>query len=430
VIRKEYSSEASSEDGGSPPEAPPFEISEPSSSPSAPPPSGDAEALRHFVASADGESFERLVRSHERLVMGVCVRVLGNRHAAEDAFQETFLSLAKRAATIRDPGSLAGWLHRVASNEALRLRIQSQRRAAREAAVEMEAVVPPPAPEDRQVFALIDETLGELPDKYRLPLVLRYMEGLSTDTAARRLGRPKGSMSTLIARGLELLRTGLHEKGVAVTGGLLLSALTALAAQGQAAAPALIASVVRSAVPAAGLALAANLKTMIVVALVAAGAVGTGLLLPEPALPDLPTPVIETFARQVAPAPKPPDPADLRPAPLPPTSPAADVKEAEEAKDVKKASPPPPSEHAAGPPEALPPLPDLPETASDKARDALKHALERRTEKGPHAGPSPQAASPPFASGLDRAREASRGALNAAERAQQAAQQTRGRSGK
>ena len=186
MIRKEYSPEASSDDDASsaPSDVPSFE-------PAAP--SVDVETFRNFVASGDGLAFERIVRRHERLVMGVCVRILGQRQAAEDAFQETFIALAKRAGTIRDAGSLPGWLHRVASNEALRIRLQAQRRAAREAAVERESVIPAPVPEDRQVFALIDEALGELPDKYRMPLVLRYVEGLSTETAARQLGRHPNS---------------------------------------------------------------------------------------------------------------------------------------------------------------------------------------------------------------------------------------------
>ncbi|HEX7899118.1 MAG TPA: RNA polymerase sigma factor [Planctomycetota bacterium] len=405
MIRKEYSPEEASSDE----EAVSLDI--PSSDP--PAESIDDRTFRHFVTSGDGLAFERIVRRHERLVMGVCVRILGQRQAAEDAFQETFLALAKRAATIRDPGSLPGWLHRVASNEALRIRLQAQRRVAREAAAgEKELVVPGPAPEDRQIFALIDEALGQLPDKYRQPLVLRYLEGLSTDTAARKLGRPKGSMSTLIARGLELLRSGLHEKGVAVTGGALLSALGALAAQGQAVAPALVASVVRLSVPAAGLTLAATVKTVLTAVLVAAA--GSGVLLPS--LPSTP-PATELVlpVEYIAAGPPAPDPAELR-VELPVVRSAAPVFEPPPRKETRN--------ETAGAPDVLPELPDLPETASEKAEAALLRVLERRNDR------EPKDPKPTKLTGLDRAEEAGRGVKSASDRAHEAVRQTRGRSGK
>lgn len=374
------------------------------------PPDGDAAVLERFVTRGDPSAFEELVSRHERLVMGVCARILGNLQAAEDAFQETFLALARRAAAIRDPASLSGWLHRVASNEAIRLRLQARRRAAREAGVERPIVAPPePALEDRQVLEFVDEALADLPDKYRLPLILHYLEGQTTEAAAHRLGHPKGSMSTLLARGLELLRAGLQERGVAVTGALLAASL---AAQAQAA-------VVRSAVlaaPASGAAVAGVLKSIAAALIVGAGILGPSLLadLPVEASPP-PRPFSAVAAPPPAPrAPSIPDPAELRPErPLvpPPEAPAkTDV-----AQDA-------PAE-----------LPDLPGTASDRAEEAHREALQRRASdaNGPPAhAQAGKGKDKPTSPGLERAREAGRGAQKAAEQAHKAAQQTRGKSGK
>ena len=83
-------------------------------------PTDDAGLLARFAAAGDADAFELLVWRHGGMVLGVCRRVLGDEHAAEDAFQATFLALARQAKSVRRDGCVAGWLHRVARRMALR----------------------------------------------------------------------------------------------------------------------------------------------------------------------------------------------------------------------------------------------------------------------------------------------------------------------
>ncbi len=413
----------------------------------------DSSLLQRFVNLRDEQAFAELVRRHQGLVMNVGWRILRNVQAAEDAFQETFLALARRARTVRVPDSLAGWLHRVAANAALQIRIRGQRRVVRETLVGAPEAARPGSPETDDLARLVDKTLDEMPEKYRLPLILCFVQGLTNETAAVRLGRPKGSMSTLIARGLELLRNGLQKKGVVAVPGALIATL--LGSQAQAATPAVVASVLRAA-SAAGLGatavssgatgwlVAAELKAAVAAALLAAGAVGGGLFALPPTPPPLPA-IATVLPAPAAPARRPallsvPNPTELRPALPPEAAPKVEPKAALEKKEERAAEKSAEADPPKGPKdvEALPPLPDLPESASDNARAALERVIARRQERDAQSdegsgsaknskAPLKSKSAPP---GLERAAEASRGASSASEQAQKAVQQTRGRSGK
>lgn len=389
--------------------------------------------LSRFAERRDSAAFAELVRRHERLVMGTSYRILRNVQAAEDAFQETFLALARRASTIRVLDSLTGWLHRVAANAALRVHRDALRRQNREAKIAVRPVAEAEEfREDEELKRALDQALDELPVKYRSAIILCHLEGLTNEDAALRMGCPKGSISTLLSRGLDLLKRHLDRRNVTIPGGLL-AALVGLKAE--AAAPAaLVAAVVKTAagIKAASLWLVAG-KLAGTAALVAVAALGTGIL--TAGIPDLPAPAREALRdvplTAVPASPVLPDPARLRaerPAAPPQAAPAPEKPEKSKPERPEKAEP----AQAASPLE----IPDLPEQASEQAQAALQRALDRspgRKEPGVKAPQPPRAqgkalghekSAPP---GLDRAMEASR---QASQKAQEALQKNRGRSGK
>jgi RNA polymerase sigma factor (sigma-70 family) len=211
----------------------------------------DAHLLRRFSAGGDSAAFEVLVKRHGPLVLGVCRRVLGDWHAAEDAFQNTFALLAQKAGSLRQPEALAPWLYGVAYRTALKARARTARRGACERAAATEAAVDPV--DDlvwRDLRVVLDEAVGGLPEKYRTPVVLHYLQGVSVAEVAGRLGWPRGTVATRLARARERLRRALARRGVALSAG-------ALAALGGSAASArvptaLLASTIRAAAVAAG----------------------------------------------------------------------------------------------------------------------------------------------------------------------------------
>jgi RNA polymerase sigma factor (sigma-70 family) len=178
----------------------------------------DGELLDRFGSRQDDAAFETLVRRHGPMVLRTCRRVLGEEHAAEDAFQATFLVLARKAASIRQRSSLGGWLYEVAYHLALRARTDAARRVRHERRAQEMAADDTVDPADREALqALVDEELHRLPEKYRTPLVLCYLEGKTNTEAARELGWPAGSMSSRLARAREMLRDRLAGRGVALS---------------------------------------------------------------------------------------------------------------------------------------------------------------------------------------------------------------------
>jgi RNA polymerase sigma factor (sigma-70 family) len=174
----------------------------------------DAQLLRRFTDRQDAAAFAVLVRRHTPMVLGVCRRRLGDAHGAEDACQAVFLVLVRRAHAIARPELLAGWLYGVAWRIAGGARAKASRRAALERQTSP-ATAPDPLPEvaRREVASLLTDEVSRLPEKYRAPLVLCYLEGKTNVEAAQELGWPAGSMSRRLARGRELLRQRLTRRG-------------------------------------------------------------------------------------------------------------------------------------------------------------------------------------------------------------------------
>jgi RNA polymerase sigma factor (sigma-70 family) len=189
--------------------------------------SGDGELLTRYRNERDQEAFGSLVRRHGPMVLGVCRRVLRDHHAADDAFQATFLVLAKKANAVRPPDRLAPWLYGVAYRTALKARGRLFRRQQVEQDYAVQAAsnssgketIAPPADDvdgTAELLPLIDEQLNALPEKYRTALVLCGIQGLNKAEAAAKLGLPEGTVSSRLARAREMLRDRLLRRGIAV----------------------------------------------------------------------------------------------------------------------------------------------------------------------------------------------------------------------
>jgi RNA polymerase sigma factor (sigma-70 family) len=181
----------------------------------------DGQLVGRFAAVRDEAAFEALLERHGPMVLNLCRSLLRDEHDAEDAFQATFLVLACKAGSIRKSRSVASWLYGVARRIALRARARAARRR-QETLDRIDPAGPQTDSADlRELRWLLVEELQRLPEKYRAPLVLCYLEGKTNQAAARELGWPSGSMSTRLARGRELLRERLAAKGLPISAGLL-----------------------------------------------------------------------------------------------------------------------------------------------------------------------------------------------------------------
>lgn len=159
------------------------------------------------------------------MVLGVCRRVLRDSHAADDAFQATFIVLAKKADVVRPPDRLAPWLHGVAYRTAIKARGRAFRRQQVETLYATQSA-PAPRHEDSELLLVIDEHVNALPEKYRTPLVLCGIQGLNKTEAAERLGLPEGTVSSRLARARDMLRDRLTRRGIAVPAALISSIFT------------------------------------------------------------------------------------------------------------------------------------------------------------------------------------------------------------
>jgi RNA polymerase sigma factor (sigma-70 family) len=170
------------------------------------------------------------------MVLGVCRRVLRDSHAAEDAFQASFLVLFRRARFLDRRASVASWLYTVAYHAALRARADADRRHRHERqVVHMARTTSTPEEFWSDLQPVLDEELNRLPDKYRSAVVLRHLEGKTNDEAARLLRCPAGTVKSRLARARDLLRTRLTRRGISLSAGTL---ATVLAERATAAVPA------------------------------------------------------------------------------------------------------------------------------------------------------------------------------------------------
>ncbi|MBL8794407.1 MAG: sigma-70 family RNA polymerase sigma factor [Planctomycetia bacterium] len=214
-------------------------------------PQSDGELLQRFLVERNEAAFDVLVRRHSAMVLRVCQRVLQQRQDAEDAFQATFIVLARKAPSISKQDSLASWLHGVAYRIALKARTTAGRRRSHEKRAGELASVHDASGEhggtmSRELGSVLDEELQHLPEKYRTPLLLCYFEGKTNQEAAQQLGWPMGTIATRLSQGRELLRQRLSRRGLAYSA----SGLSAVLVQDAATAavpPTLVASTIKGA---------------------------------------------------------------------------------------------------------------------------------------------------------------------------------------
>jgi RNA polymerase sigma factor (sigma-70 family) len=190
----------------------------------------DAELLDRFLVAGDRAAFELLTWRHGPMVFGVCRRVLRHEQDAEDAFQATFLALARKGGSVARRGAVGGWLYTVAYRVALAAKARAGRTPPHAPLTDVPAR--PDGADWCDVRPVLDEEIGRLPDRYRVPFVLCYLEGLTVDEAARRLGQPRGTVGTRLARARERLRARLTARGVGLSALALTSVLANEASAG------------------------------------------------------------------------------------------------------------------------------------------------------------------------------------------------------
>lgn len=214
----------------------------------------DAELLERYLARRGPESedaFRALVERHGPMVLGTCRHVLNQAQDAEDAFQATFLVLARKGASIQNRKALAGWLHEVAHRIAVRSRVGAfRRRALERQGMAMSAPDFEPDDQDEQTAwkelgPVLHDEIDRLPEKYRVPVVLSYLEGRTNEEVACLLQWPVGTVKGRLSRARDLLRSRLSRRGLALSAAFLVRSLKRGRAAGVAVPPELVQKTVR-----------------------------------------------------------------------------------------------------------------------------------------------------------------------------------------
>jgi RNA polymerase sigma factor (sigma-70 family) len=182
--------------------------------------SSDTELLQRFQQHRDPDALETIVRRYGSRVLSACRKVLAGEADVEDAFQATFVILFQHAHSIRQGQALGGWLSCVAHRVALKALANATRRQ-RVEQCQRPAASETPDLSWREACAILHEELDQLPDQYRLPLILCYLEGMSRDEAAQQLGVTTDTLRGRLARGRDQLRKRLMKRGITLSVGLL-----------------------------------------------------------------------------------------------------------------------------------------------------------------------------------------------------------------
>lgn len=193
----------------------------------------DRELVQRFADEQNEAAFTALVQRHGGMVLGVCRRVLGHEQDAEDVFQAVFLVLSRKAGGLRSKEAVGPWLFGVARRLALRARQHRRNKDARTARMgERPADIVLDELTVREAQSVLDEELARLPERDRGPLVLCYLQGLTRDEAAKRLGCPLGTLKSRLERAREALQKRLTRRGIALDAVLATLLLTGTSAAG------------------------------------------------------------------------------------------------------------------------------------------------------------------------------------------------------
>ncbi len=187
----------------------------------------DGQLLDRYLTRRDESAFAALVMRHGPMVLGVCHSVLHGSPEVEDAFQATFLVLIRRASTIRGREAVGGWLYRVAHRVAVRAGRDRSRKGLREhlAGDLCDEIAVGASSVDDDWRGTLHEELARLPERFRQPVVLCYLEGKTYGQAALELRCSQATLRRRLADALGLLRSRLSRRGVAVSVGALAAAM-------------------------------------------------------------------------------------------------------------------------------------------------------------------------------------------------------------
>ena len=291
----------------------------------------DGELLAEFAASGSEVAFADLVRRHGAMVYGVCFRIVGDHHEAQDVTQAVFATLAAKAATLYRDVSAGGWLHVVARRLAINvLKARQGRQRREEVAMQAHAQSVSPTAVQGLFRAELDTAIGALPERYRQPLVLFHLEGQSLAQTARQLGLGVSTTGTRLARARELLRRKLERRGMTIGTIGVLTAMLAAEARSAVFPEAVVAATVKAVVGGGASAISlkvaaltsdalrmlfvAKIEKAALVAAAGASLIGGGLLVAERAADRRP-PVSPPAVSQPAPIlPAPTQPIPIQPA--------------------------------------------------------------------------------------------------------------------
>lgn len=188
----------------------------------------DGQLLEQFVRQNESSAFEEIMRRHHAMVLGICHRILGNPHDAQDAFQATFLALSQKAKTMKTWDNVGGWLYTVALNASCKLKAKVDARAENQLE-DVNVLEQPDHDTDRtwaEIRPILDHELARLSEKYRLPIIYCYLEGKTYEETARYLRVPHSTVRIRLERAREMLKDRLTKRGVTVSVGILATLLT------------------------------------------------------------------------------------------------------------------------------------------------------------------------------------------------------------